>query len=127
MSIRFSGVILKCCKPDIATDASKSSSNSTKDIPSLPGTIRTSLNPGYCWNSIESIISLQRAGRFSTNNILFGALGTGCCGLNGWVTSSAFFPSFGFFWWFFDRFFVFVFSFPFFHRFPWYPWTIQFS
>lgn len=46
ITIRFSGVILKCCKPSIATPACISLSNSTKAIPFFPGTRRTSLKPG---------------------------------------------------------------------------------
>jgi hypothetical protein len=72
MSIALLGVILKACSPVIATLACISLSNSTNDMPGRASTMRTSLKPGNCWNSMLSIWLLVAVGRFCTNNILFG-------------------------------------------------------
>merc|ERR1719198_326478 len=78
--IRLVGVILKLCSPFIATPDCISLSNSTKAIPALPGTRRTSLKPGNCWKSILSIISFTWSGRFSTKRIGLGIATAGAEG-----------------------------------------------
>ena len=49
------GLILNPCSPESATALRVSESNSTKAMPGFASTMRTSANPGNCWNSIESI------------------------------------------------------------------------
>lgn len=49
------GLILNPCNPESATALRVSESNSTKAMPGFASTMRTSTNPGNCWNSIESI------------------------------------------------------------------------
>lgn len=44
--MRCVGVILKCCRPVIATAASISELNSTNAMPCLPGTMSTFMKPG---------------------------------------------------------------------------------
>lgn len=73
MAMGFWGVILKPWSACMAMDDWTSSSNSTKAIPGFASIIRTSLNPGYCRKSNSSIILVVSWGKFSMNNILFGA------------------------------------------------------
>lgn len=57
------GLILNPCSPESATALRVSESNSTKAMPGFASTMRTSANPGNCWNSIESIDAVVASAR----------------------------------------------------------------
>eukprot|EP00953_Heterococcus_sp_UTEX-ZZ885_P017417 9745-Heterococcus_DN1.PRE.1 len=54
-------------------------------MPALPGTMRTSLNPLYCWNSMLSIDCVHSAGSAVANRMLLGGFCTaGAAATGGW-------------------------------------------
>ena len=57
------GLILNPCSPESATALRVSESNSTKAMPGFASTMHTSVNPGNCWNSIESIDAVVASAR----------------------------------------------------------------
>ena len=52
------GLILNPCSPESATALFALESNSTNAIPGFASIIRVSLNPGNCWNSMESMLAV---------------------------------------------------------------------
>lgn len=80
--IAWLGLILNPWRESLADPAWNSFSNSTKAMSCLPGTRRTSLNPGYWTNSIWMSCSLVSSGRFVRKRIEFGGCSTRAeCGI----------------------------------------------
>lgn len=74
--IAWLGLILNPWRESLADPAWNSFSNSTNAISCLPGTRRTSLNPGYWTNSNWMSCSLVSSGRLVRKRIEFGGCST---------------------------------------------------